>query len=53
MSIKPEPVHYHRKLECIRKAHQKFYARVVFRQCDKEAMDELHLELLRDQVGIN
>ena len=52
MSIKPEPVHYHPKLACIRKAHgQKFCPQVVVKQSDKESMDDLHLKLAEDQFG--
>lgn len=53
MPIKPEPVYYHPKLACIRKAHgPKFCPQVVARQSDKESMDDLHLKLLEDQFGI-
>ena len=53
MSIKPEPVHYHPKIACIRKAHgQKFFPRIHISESDKEAMDELHFKLLRDQFGL-
>ena len=53
MSIKPEPVHYHPKIACIRKAHgQKFFPRIHISESDKEAMDELHFKLLQDQFGL-
>lgn len=53
MSIKPEPVHYHPKIACIRKAHgQRFYPEVEVTATDREAMDDLHHNLLRDEFGL-
>ena len=53
MSIKPEPVHYHPKMACIRQAHgMRFYPDVDVTSTDRQAMDELHLNLLRDEFGL-
>ena len=53
MSIKPEPVHYHPKLACIRKAHgQRFYPKVEVTASDREAMDGLHHNHLRNEFGL-
>ena len=53
MSIKPEPVHYHPKLSCIRNAHgKKYYPSVEVTDADKEVMDDIHLRHLRSEFGL-
>ena len=50
MSIKPEPVHYHPKLSCIRKSNGKKYYSSA--DADKEVMDDVHLRHLRSEFGL-
>ena len=53
MSIKPEPVHYHPKLSCIRNAHsKKYHPSVEVMEADKEVMDDIHLQHLRNEFGL-
>ena len=53
MSIKPEPVHYHPKLSCIRNAHgKKYHPSIEVMEADKEVMDDVHLKHLRNEFGL-
>ena len=53
MSIKPEPVHYHPKLSCIRNTHgKKYHPSVEVMEADKEVMDDVHLQHLRNEFGL-
>ena len=53
MSIKPEPVHYHPKLEYIGKAHgQRFKPEVRMSAFDRDAMDDIHHTHLQNEFGL-
>ena len=52
MPIRPEPVHYHPKLSCIRNAHsKKYYPSVEVTEADK-VMDDVHLQHLHSEFGL-